>query len=392
MKNVFTGIDIGSERIRVCVLTRDSLVEGGIKILGTGTAFSRGMTQGYIQNTEEASSSLNEAIAEAVKSVNTPITSASVSISGVGVEELRSQGEVMLLPDGGSVTHESIDRVLKESVSRVGTSIINRRVLHVIPLSFRVDSVAYRSAPIGVRGQKLVADTLLILAPEAHCRAIESTLKYSKVKIDTMVANPLSTPYLLTTQAQRIMGVAIANLGATTLTLTIYEHNQPMSIKVFPIGGSDITQDISILLQCSYLEAERIKHGANTPQSLLKDEITMNKVRASIATRVESLCTLIESHLKNLSRSRLLPSGVIFIGGGSYIQGLKSTASDILGLPTQTPLLPFPAHTLSHEWSIAYALARESLFAEHSREDSPPPSPFSSLIEWFVSLFKTLKP
>ena len=79
-----------------------------MQILGTGTAASKGLRHGYIVDIKEAAQSVREAVARAAGASRIKVARARVAVGGVGLEDLRSTGELSLTPSGGVVTEHDI--------------------------------------------------------------------------------------------------------------------------------------------------------------------------------------------------------------------------------------------------------------------------------------------
>ena len=56
----------------------------------------------------------------------------------------------------------------------------------------------------------------------------------------------LAGSFVTLTSAQKIAGVVLANIGAETVSVVIYENDTPISVKVLPVGSTDITHDIAL--------------------------------------------------------------------------------------------------------------------------------------------------
>jgi len=54
-----------------------------------------------------------------------------------------------------------------------------------------------------------------------------------------------------------------------------------------------------------------------------------------IEARMEEIFSLVNRELKKIDRERLLPSGVVLVGGGARIPGIIDLAKDKLKLPVQ---------------------------------------------------------
>jgi cell division protein FtsA len=174
--------------------------------------------------------------------------------------------------------------------------------------------------------------------------------------IDVIVA-PLAASIVNLSKTQKIAGSVLANIGSETVSLLVYENNIPISLEVFPIGGSDITNDIALGFRIPIDEAENIKIGRDTGTQYSKkklDEIIMN--------RLTEIFDKIEAHLKKIGRSSLLPAGIIITGGGSGISMVETAAKDLLKLPSKTASINVVSsikdnHLKDPSWSVAYGLA-----------------------------------
>ncbi len=125
------------------------------------------------------------------------------------------------------------------------------------------------------------------------------------------------------------MGAILVNIGAETVTIVVFENGQAISLHVFNIGSTDITNDIALGLKIPLDEAEGVKTGSalgNYPKKKL-DEI--------VEARLSDIFELIDNHLRKIKRSELLPAGVIITGGGAQIAMIENMAKSFLKLPAK---------------------------------------------------------
>src|SRR3989338_1099901 len=150
-------------------------------------------------------------------------------------------------------------------------------------------------------------------------------------------------------------GCVLANIGAETVSTAVFEDDTLVSLHVFPIGSTDITNDIALGLKISIEEAEEIKIGK------IEHKHSQRRIRDIIEARLGDIFDLIQTHLKKLGRNELLPAGIIIGGGGSDTPYIEETAKATLRLPARIATL----HTfndsvsqtpLSGAWSVAYGL------------------------------------
>lgn len=355
MAKIYTGIDIGTYHVKVVIAQPAENPELPMRVLGTGTAVSKGMRHGYIIDTREATRSIREALSRASQAAKVKVKSARVAVGGVGLDEIRSSSDVTLTSSGGIVTDRDIERALRESEKRAAAKLTNRTILHTIPVEFRVDGNKIYGRPQGMQGTKLSVDTLLITMLSQHQDNITDAVEASGVEVEGVMAAPLAASLVTLTKAQKTAGVVLANIGAETFSIIVFDGDIPVSVKVFPTGSSDITNTLALSFQIPLAEAEQMKRGAVTGSS-----IAPSKMNQIVAVRLKEMFTLVNAHLKTIGRQKLLPAGVVITGGGSGLVNTQEIAKAILKLPAQLAQIGYLPRTSSVDatWAVAYGLCR----------------------------------
>lgn len=365
MRKFYTGIDIGTYHVKVVIATPPESPELSMKIVGTGSAASKGMRHGYIIDANEATKSVKEALMRASAAAKVSIKSARVALGGVGLDEIKSSGEVTLTPSGGIVTERDIARAERDSEKKAASKLNNRSVIHTIPLEFRVDGEKVFGKPEGLQGTKLAVDTLIVTMLAKHHDDLIEAVESSGVEVEGVMASPIAASLVTLTSSQKMMGVVLANIGAETFSIIIFDNNVPISVKVFPTGSSDITSTIALSFQIPPIEAEQMKRGAVTGS-----DIPPKRMNAIIATRLKDMFALVNAHLKSIGRHRLLPAGIVITGGGSGLASASDIARIVLRLPSQIGLVGNLSHTGSVDatWAVAYGLCRWAYVEDMSEE------------------------
>jgi cell division protein FtsA len=371
-RNIVVGVDIGTHYTRVVVAEqleeKDRLLP---RIIGTGIAESRGLRHGYIVNQKEASETVREAMKEAERSSGLPINKAFLAVGGVGLEGLSASATVIVSRGDSEVTSldlEKIEEVAKNSIPR--SSIVNRRILHVVPIAYKLDGkdVLGRN-PIGMKGNKLEGKILFITCLERHLEDLIQAVENTGVEVEDAMAAPLAASLVSLTKAKKIAGCVLTNIGSETTSIVIYENNVPVSLEVFPIGSNDITNDIALGLKIPLEEAEKVKVGLISQTSYPK-----KKLEEIISARLSDIFDLIETHLKKIGRSGLLPAGVILTGGGAGLHTIEEFARSSLKLPSKVSSTVLPNGSKYQirdgSWSVAYGLTIWGMSGDNRLLDS----------------------
>ena len=155
---------------------------------------------------------------------------------------------------------------------------------------------------------------------------IESIANAGVETID-VIASPIAFSQIVLSEKQKIVGVALVNIGHQTTSLTVFENKLPMTIHTFSVGGTNITNDIALGFKISLETAEHFKQGD------IDENFSKKKLDEIIEARLSDIFELIENHLKKIKRNELLPAGMVFVGGSANIAGLEELSKSTLKLP-----------------------------------------------------------
>ena len=333
MRNTTVGIDIGTHQVKVVVA---ELVKEGSKqtahIIGTGLAESRGLRHGYIINNEDVVESIKTAVKSAEKTSGIKIHKAFVAVGGIGLSAITGTASIIISRADSQITELDIEKLLEMCEEELPANLIqNHRILHSIPMQYKIDGkVVLAKSPLDMKGTKLEVKMLFVTCLEPHLNNLLEAVDEAGVDIVDCLASPIAASFVTLSKSQKMAGCVLANIGAETISIVVFENNIPISLEIFPIGSTDITNDIALGLKIPPEEAEKIKIGDVGSNSFSK-----KKVDEIISARLYDIFELIEGHLKKIGRNELLPAGIFITGGGSSIINIEDFAKTTLKLPSR---------------------------------------------------------
>jgi cell division protein FtsA len=366
---IITGIDIGTYHIKVVISNSKEKNEKGFpKIIGVGSAESRGLRHGYIINLQDAVESIKKAVNEAEKRANVKVKKAFISIGGIGLSSITSTSSVIITRADSEITALDIKKVQEQCEKDIPPTLsLNKKIIHSIPLHFKIDGKIALGKPEGMKGNKLEVKTLYITSLEHHLNDVIQAVEEAGISVQDVMASPIAASLVTLTKAQKIAGCVLANIGAETVSIAVFENNIPVSLEIFPIGSTDITNDIALGLKVPLEEAEQIKIGAITGSSYPR-----KKLEEIVSARLSDIFELIEAHLKKIGRNGLLPAGIIITGGGSGLSNIEDLAKIALRLPSRIGTaslgLSEKQSYKDSTWAVAYGLC---ILGIHADEDMP---------------------
>lgn len=347
--NLIFGLDIGTSKVRAIVASIKGKEEVKPRIIGVGESSASGMRKGVVVDIEEMTKSIKRAVDQAERSSGVSFNRAYVSIGGSHIKAKTSKGIVAVSRADEEVSEDDILRAIGNASAVSLDS--NREVIHVIPREFNIDGQEGIQDPRGMTGVRLEVDTLIVEGLTPYIKNLRKCLNNIGVEIEGLVLNILAASQSVLSRKQKELGVLILDLGGGTVSMTVYEERKLLHIHVLPVGSSHITNDIAIGLRSSIEVAEEVKlnYGTCLPEEISKkDTIDLSKIdekeegmanRKEIAkiveARIEEIFSLVNKELKKIDRERLLPSGVVLVGGGAKIPGVVDLAKEKLKLPVQ---------------------------------------------------------
>lgn len=353
-RSIATGIDIGTYQVRV--LIAEETAQGQPKVIGVGFAESKGLRHGYIINLPDATKSIQTAIKQAERAAGVSIKRAYLGVSGAGLAGMTAVGSAVASRADFEITDLDIKKATEASQAEIPESIlINRRILHTLPFQYRIDGKPVLGHPTSWKGNKLEVKTLFITCLEQHINDLVEAVESVGVEVERVIAAPLAASLVNLTKPQKIAGVVLANIGAETVSIVVFENNDPISLEVFPLGSTDITNDIALGLRIPLDEAENIKQGKVPTGNYSK-----KKLEEIVEARLSDIFELVDAHLKKIGRNGLLPAGIVLTGGGASLAGIDQFARLSLALPSRASggLIGNNSkiQVKDSTWSVAYGL------------------------------------
>lgn len=363
-RTIITGIDVGTYYVKVVIATTRERNERGLpKIIGAGMVESRGLRHGYVTNVRDVAESIRKAVSMAEEKAQVKIKKAFIGISGIGLASTTISSFVITSRADAEITELDMQKLRDQCEKDIPQAFIaNRRIIHDIPLQYKVDAYPSLGSPVGMKGNKVEQKMLFVTCLDHHVADLIGAVNEANIDVEDVMAAPIAAGFVTLSKSQKVAGCVLANIGAETVSISVFENNIPTSLEVFPIGSNDITNDIALGLKVPLEEAEQIKIGAITGSTYPK-----KKLEEIISARLSDIFELIEAHLKKIGRNGLLPAGIIITGGGSGLTSIDEIAKASLKLPSRIGSISVDGKSSFKDatWAVAYGL---TIWGTHADE------------------------
>ena len=339
------GIDVGTTKI--CTLVGRLHAQGQFQILGVGIEPAQGLKKGVVVDLEAATQAIARSVDKAERTSGVEIFSALVSLAGSGVSSQNSSGVVGI--SGKVIEENDVSRAIDSA--RAVAIPHNREIVHVVQRGFIIDGQEGIRMPVGMHGYRLEVETHIITASAASMENLRQSIAAAGVDVSQFVLNPLASAEVVLKETERQMGVVVVDIGGGTTDIAIYVDGDVWYTAVIAVGGNHITSDLAQVLHLPNSQAEEIKiqHGNADLEVIEPNQffnirpfgeehpvrISHQEVVEIINARVVEIFDLIGQEIKRSGYDGLLPAGIVLTGGSSELPGMRTIASQVLGVPVR---------------------------------------------------------
>jgi cell division protein FtsA len=350
MRDTICSIDIGSSFIRVLIGQHDGQY---LDIVGCGVIPSDGVRAGSILNSEHTIRALNRAVAEAEQMSGLNVQSAIVNISGRSIQGENSTGVVAVTNRDRIVTEADVFRVVQNAQNRRIPS--DHELLHVLAREFTVDDQENIPDPVGMSGVRLEVDVHVVTAPRIHLAGLQRVISGAGVHAEHVILSAIASAEAVLKPGEKEMGVAVVDIGGGVCDIAVFVEGGLFHTAVVPLGGTHVTNDLSLGLRISAEAAEQLKrsHGEAREKDADPTErveipsvhgrphawVLQRDIAAIIEPRMAEIFELVNQQICRAVKKNILGAGIVLTGGGSRLKGVADLACDIFGLPVM-PALP----------------------------------------------------
>ncbi|WP_042223851.1 cell division protein FtsA [Oceanobacillus manasiensis] len=337
--DILVSLDIGTTKIKVII---GEVLNDSLNIIGVGSAKSNGMKKGAIVDIDQTVQSIRNAVEQAERMVGMQIDRVVVGINGNHIQLQPCHGVVAVQSEDREIGDEDINRVID------GAQVISippeREIIDVIPKQFIVDGLDEITDPRGMIGVRLEMEGTIITCSKTVLHNILKCVERANLQIADICLQPLAAGTVALSKDEMNMGVALINIGGGCSTVSVFENDHLTATSVIPLGGDNITKDLSIGMRTTSEEAEDVKRNYghafyNNAQEEETFEVsvigsnskqTYNQLQISdmIEARLEEIYAFAEREIRKLGYGEL-PGGFVLTGGTVTMPGVLELAQDM---------------------------------------------------------------
>jgi cell division protein FtsA len=325
-KDIIIAVELASTAIRAIAGKREP--DGSMQVLAFAQEESPNtIRKGIIDNIDKTTQALTRVVAKLNEKLGVKVNSVYV---GLGGQSLRSvHNRVLLQFDGLELlSHKTIDKMCD---TNSGVVYPNAEIKEVVPQEFTIGSRSVVD-PVGMQAEMIEANFINIVARNTLEENIRKCINAAGLEVQEILISPLCQANTLLTPNEKRSGCALVDMGADTTTVSVYVNNILRHLCVIPIGGSNVTSDITSL-KVEAEEAEELKKKYGTAFRPDNEDKTGQKISLSfdrtedeeklqeiVEARYEEIVANVWHHISPYKDKML--SGIVLTGGAARIPDL----------------------------------------------------------------------
>ena len=337
-KEFIVAIELGSSKITG--IAGKKSMDGSIQVLAVvkeDATFC--IRKGVVYNIDKTCACLTNIIKKLKKTLKSEISKVYVGVGGQSIRSIRNT-ILKTLPEDGIITQEMLNELMDNNRS---TYYPDLEILDAATLEYKVGT-QYQVDPVGILSNKIEGNFLNIVCRKAFFRNLNKCFEKANITIADMYLAPIALADSVLTDAEKRSGCLLVDMGADTTTVSVYFKNILRHLAVIPLGGNDITKDItSLMMEENEAEEMKVKYATaytepaetNTQKTLPIDD----ERSVSVQTFNELVEARINEIIQNVWFGQVPPEynnkllgGIILTGGGSNMKDIKKAFTAITGI------------------------------------------------------------
>ncbi len=329
------AIELGSSRIAGIAGRKHD--DGSLEVLAYACEDSSAFVhKGIVYNIDKAAHAIRGIVSALEGQLGQSVAKIYAGIGGQSLRTVRNSVS-RTLDEEGIISNGLVDELNDENLQ---LPLADMCILDVAPQEYKIDNTLHAD-PVGVAGQRITGQYLNLIARHQLRKNLEQSFEKAGVKTADLPVAPLALAQAVLSKNELRAGCALVDLGADTTTVQVYKDNILRYLCVLPLGGQNITRDLT-LLKIEEEEAEQLKlqHGdachqadtdpvEGTPVArtcTLNDgrSIELSALNDIIGARAEEILANAWYQIQQSGYERELLAGTVLTGGGALLQGTEA--------------------------------------------------------------------
>ena len=331
-------LDFGSKKLTMLVGKR--VVNNNLSILASSDLDYAGFMDGEFLEPNQLKADISAVLKAINSEMKHPVTRLFV---GVPAEfcVVTSRGIEKNFFKHTKITQEKVDDLFLSMDKNLNNE--THSIINVSPLCYELDGTNRTNNPVGAYAKTLKAYACVILAENRFIDMVNGILKELGVVDIEYVCSALAVATSLVPSEERNDGVLILDVGYLTTSLSYAVGEGLFELDTFPLGGGQITAEISEKLDLPFSVAEQVKQqllvtlrptGLDYYEVVKNgklDKVTAEKANISALKQIDEIIDAVKERLDSNFDVKEYESVYLTGGGLAYLKGIQYYLGKKLG-------------------------------------------------------------
>ena len=338
MGNVYTGIELGTDSIKIVVMEKN---EQQFHVLASVSSESLGIKNGQIHDIKQAIASVKKTLKQVNEMLGLKITKVIACVPPTNCKMDIVVGSVDVL-NPEKITGEDVNNVLADALK--GQDFKEYELITATPISFKVDEEENIKDPKGMSGDVLDTRVVVSTLPKEGLYRILEVLKLSGVEtVDVAFTSTGDYFAIKSAKYDSVVG-AIINIGESSTNVSVFNKGIQIKHAIVPIGSCNVDKDISYIFKLNDKDSRKLKESFAVSLSNYADsndivevrdnngekrEITQLGVSKVVEARLKEILRFSKNEIKNLTNREI--RYIIVTGGLSELAGFSYLIEEEFG-------------------------------------------------------------
>lgn len=331
------AIELGSTEITGIAGKKNA--DGSLNILAYSSEKSADcIKKGVIYNLDKTTQKLTSVIKGLENKLQAGIKKVYIGVGGLSLRSVRNS-ENRQLGEDTRISQAIIDSMMQNNLD---IPPLDYEILAVEPQEYKIGNNLL-TEPVGTTANSIEGNYLNIIARPSVKQNIRQCLSHTGYDIAGFAISPMATADAVLTTNEKRSGCALIDFGADTTTVSVYKNNILRHVCVIPLGGNNITKDITSkqieeddaeLIKLRYASAyTEHKEGEEVQDSEFtidgKFTIQSRVLEDIVEARVNEILNNVFNQIKLSNYSDSLMAGIIVTGGMANMPDIDKAITNI---------------------------------------------------------------
>ena len=216
--------------------------------------------------------------------------------------------------DGSKLKQTNIQFIVQEAKQQILKYYTNYNITHIVINNYQIDGVDYSYLPDEIKCDFISLDIFFICLPNDLVFYFKKIFSKSNILINQVICTSYAKSISYKDNLNLNGYISFIDVGFNKTSIITYFDNKLLSLNILPVGGNNISKDISQILEIDLVKSEQLKRNFDQNLKLSNNEdIPIETLQKIIFARTEEILELsaksIESNLYSIDKFKMVLTG-----------------------------------------------------------------------------------